>query len=89
MASQHYNNTLFKNGGSKPRVLHFQLLVLRVRERNGMQGISRSQMVTPIMEHIHLIVMDNFSLVQEDQDLDYYSFVQHKRDIDESGDHHL
>jgi hypothetical protein len=60
-----------------------------VRERNGMQGISRSHMVTPIMEHIPLIVMDKFSLVQEDQDLDYYSFVQHKRDIDGGGEHNL
>jgi hypothetical protein len=29
-----------------------------------MQGISRSHMVTPIMKHIALIVMDKFSLVQ-------------------------
>jgi hypothetical protein len=58
------------------------LLALRVREINGMKIISRSHMVTQIMEHIPLIVMDKFSLVQEDKDLDYYSFVQHKRDID-------
>ena len=46
-------------------------------------------MVTPIMEHIPLIVMDKFSLVQEDQDLDYYSFVQHKRYIDGGGEHNI
>ena len=41
------------------------------------------------MEHIPLIVMDKFSLVQEDQDLDYYSFVQQKRDIDGGGEHNI
>jgi hypothetical protein len=60
-----------------------------VREINGMKSISRSHMVTQIMEHIPLIVMDNFSLVQEHQDLDYYSFVQQKRDIDGGGEHNI
>ena len=46
-------------------------------------------MVTPIMEHIPLIFMDKFSLVQEDQYLDYYSFVQHKRDIYGGGEHDI
>ena len=46
-------------------------------------------MATPIMEHIPLIVMDKFSLVHKDQDLDYNSFVQHKRDIDGGGEHNI
>ena len=41
------------------------------------------------MEHIPLIVMDQFYLVQEDQDLDYYSFLQYKRDIDGGGEHNI